>query len=416
MTDEMSLAGLDAPLEPVTFEPTRAAGLARLDKFATRCGRHYARRRNYDFGPDRRENVSALSPWIRHRLVTEEDVLRSTLARHSFSASEKFVQEVFWRTYFKGWLEQHPSVWRAYQSGVQDALRRLDATPGLSSDYADAVEGRTGIACFDHWAHELVETGYLHNHTRMWFASIWIFTLRLPWHLGADFFLRHLMDGDPASNTLSWRWVGGLHTKGKTYLARPSNIETYTEGRFCPVNQLSAVAPPLGEDETHARQMVQPADQLPDTPFLLLVTEEDASIADWLARAPVHVVGAVAVQDRSPLSVGSRAEVFASGAVSDALKRAGGNTVLQHEDWAERLIAIAQSAGVTDIVTPWAPVGPMNDRLSTAHPILSQAGLSLHRVRRRYDTISWPHASRGFFALRKKIPQILQELGLTDTR
>jgi deoxyribodipyrimidine photo-lyase len=64
---------------------------------------------------------------------------------------------------------------------------------------------------------ELVETGYLHNHARMWFASIWIFTLRLPWELGADFFLRHLLDGDAASNTLSWRWVAGLHTKGKHY-------------------------------------------------------------------------------------------------------------------------------------------------------------------------------------------------------
>ena len=68
----------------------------------------------------------------------------------------------------------------------------------------------------------------------MWFASIWIFTLRLPWALGADFFLRHLIDADAASNTLSWRWGAGLQTVGKTYLARTENIARYTNGRFAP--------------------------------------------------------------------------------------------------------------------------------------------------------------------------------------
>ncbi len=84
---------------------------------------------------------------------------------------------------------------------------QLAASSGLRRAYERAVEGRTGIDGFDDWARQLVETGWLHNHTRMWFASIWIFTLRLPWALGAAFFLRHLLDGDPASNTLSWRWV-----------------------------------------------------------------------------------------------------------------------------------------------------------------------------------------------------------------
>ena len=81
----------------------------------------------------------------------------------------------------------------------------------------------------------------------MWFASIWVFTLGLPWQLGADLFYRHLIDGDPASNTLSWRWVCGLHTRGKTYLARVSNILNYTDNRFSPHGQLAISAPPLSE-------------------------------------------------------------------------------------------------------------------------------------------------------------------------
>ena len=65
----------------------------------------------------------------------------------------------------------------------------------------------------------------------MWFASIWIHTLNLPWQLGADFF-KNLLDGDPASNTLSWRWVAGLHTQGKCYLATENNIKKFTNNRF----------------------------------------------------------------------------------------------------------------------------------------------------------------------------------------
>jgi deoxyribodipyrimidine photo-lyase len=210
------------------FEPTRAAGLARLAAFAPSAGRHYAASRNDDLGPDRRSNVSVLSPYIRHRLITEEEVLAAVLAQHSQSAAEKFVQEVFWRTYFKGHLETRPVIWSNYRHNLDQQIDGLLAKGSFRKHYERAVEGRTGIDCFDTWVEELAETGYLHNHARMWFASIWIFTLKLPWELGADFMIRHLIDGDPASNTLSWRWVGGLHTKGKTYLARPDNIRSCT--------------------------------------------------------------------------------------------------------------------------------------------------------------------------------------------
>ena len=232
-----------AETRSLAWLPSRAEGLRRLEAFLPRAGRRYAETRNYDQGPEAHDNVSTLSPWIRHRLVTEAEVIRAVRARHRFRAAEKFIQEVCWRTYWKGWLEMRPAVWAAYRAEVESGLAALDDDSGLRESWQSAVEGRTGIACFDAWAGELVSTGYLHNHARMWFASIWIFTLKLPWALGADFFLRHLLDGDPASNTLSWRWVAGLHTRGKTYLARPGNIETYTRGRFCPGMQAGNPAP-----------------------------------------------------------------------------------------------------------------------------------------------------------------------------
>ncbi|MCK7502530.1 MAG: hypothetical protein MZW92_81430 [Comamonadaceae bacterium] len=98
----------------------------------------------------------------------------------------------------------------------------------------------------------------LHNHARLWFASLWIFTLELPWALGADFFLRHLLDGDPASNTLSWRWVVGLQTPGKIYLARADNIARFTAGRFPAVTGLATAARPLREVPSIRRDRYRP--------------------------------------------------------------------------------------------------------------------------------------------------------------
>lgn len=225
---------------------TRQAGLTQLDAFLPTAGSNYARSRNFDPGPDQTLAVSRLSPFIRRRLVTEQEVITRILAQHSQQAAEKFIQEVFWRSYWKGWLELRPAVWQNYQAGLQGAVNALQTQTGLKHNWTSACTGETGIACFDAWAKELHQTGYLHNHTRMWFASIWIFTLRLPWELGADFFLRHLLDGDPASNTLGWRWVAGLQTAGKTYLARPDNIEKYTQGRFCPTGLATEAAAVAG--------------------------------------------------------------------------------------------------------------------------------------------------------------------------
>ncbi len=401
----------DAPDEWVRFDPTRAAGQRRLEQFVARCGRHYASTRNADLGPARRSNVSGLSPWLRHRLVTEQEVLTRVLSAHSAAAAEKFIQEVFWRTYFKGWLEQHPGVWAGYQTGLVRALHLLESNASLRADYRDALCGNTGFACFDHWAKELVSNGYLHNHARMWMASIWIFTLRLPWELGADFFLRHLLDGDPASNTLSWRWVAGLHTKGKTYLARPDNIARYTEGRFRPTG-LATVAEPLIETAVYPRVPLPLPQETISAPYLLLLTEEDLAPADLFSAPPAGVMGLLATSGRSPQPMGSAASAFARGAVDHALERFG-VCATTADDWSDAMVEAAGRCGVKAIATPYAPVGPARARLDRAEPKLEAAGIRLCRVMRPYDAQAWPYAKAGFFALRKKIPTLLRGLNLT---
>ena len=395
---------------------SRAAGLVRLEEFAREAALRYQTQRNFDHGPDRRDNVSMLSPFLRHRLILEREVLTSVLSQHSPTAVSRYVEEIFWRAYYKGWLEQRPTVWSTYRSDLGQLLTRLDADKALLERYETAVVGRTGIDCFDVWARELVDTGYLHNHTRMWFASIWVFTLELPWQLGADFFYRHLVDGDPASNTLSWRWVCGLHTRGKTYLARASNISKCTDNRFHP-RGLSPVAEPLTESIAHSQQPLPTAQIAPaGERYGLLITEEDCSPESLSLAGPPEAVAMVSsVEQRSPLPVGQIARAFTLAALEDTAQRAEqhfGATVeaLTDDDLASALLSWAQANDVNQIVTAYCPVGPAAERITAARDKLLQKSVRLIQLRRGYDSRAWPHATAGYFKLKSRIPMLLEQL------
>jgi deoxyribodipyrimidine photo-lyase len=112
--------------------------------------------------------------------VTEPEVVATVLASHGPQVAKTYVEEVIWRVYFKGWLEWRLQVWDSYVQGLSADIVSLKRDRRLCLDVELATSGQSGIDCFDAWVKELVETGYLHNHARMWFASIWIFTLRLP--------------------------------------------------------------------------------------------------------------------------------------------------------------------------------------------------------------------------------------------
>ena len=401
-----------------TWHPSRKAGLRRLSEFVPNAGRAYAAKRNFDFGPCDRSNVSALSPWVRHRLITEPEILRAVLARHSVSAADKFIQEVFWRGYFKGWLEHRPSVWQGYKEDLDQLIGKL-RNGTIGQRYRAAVDGQTGIECFDAWAQELVETGYLHNHTRMWFASIWIFTLGLPWQLGADYFYRHLLDGDAASNTLSWRWVGGLHTKGKTYLARPDNIARYTVDRFHPADQLASAAPPLGENADHpATPLPAGTIELPHGRWGLLITEEACQVPEFASAVkPAAVIGMTYTDARSPLSVAENVREFSAGAIADALQRVADVYGISADrvvaaDTTDQLVKWATTHNLDAIVTAHAPTGPVADKLTDAESRLRADGRALIQIMNPYDGLIWPHAKSGFFQLKKKIPTILNVMAL----
>ena len=392
------------------FPPTRAAGLARLAQFVPMAGRDYAQGRNSDPGPDQPGAVSRLSPYLRYRLLTEQEVVAAALAQHGLAGADKFTQEVLWRTYWKGWLELRPAVWSRYLAELAQQRAALAASTALAA----AEAGATGIEGFDDWARELVATGTLHNHTRMWFASIWIFTLRLPWVLGADFFLRHLIDADAASNTLSWRWVAGLQTAGKTYLATADNIARHTGGRFAPKG-LAREAIALSEPAIAAAGPLPYAPAYdPSRPALLLVTHEDLH-PESLGLA-ADSVRTAAVLDAPALLWGDKARRFASAATADSAARVGAafacDVVMIDGLDAEPLAALAQAAGAQQILTAQAATGPVATALAELAPQLASRGLPLTVVRRPWDSSFWPCATKGFFPFKERIPTTLRELGV----
>ncbi len=405
----------------------RAGGLSRLQAFVPQMGRRYETERNFDRGPGRHLSVSTLSPWIRRRLLTEAEVVAAAIAAHGPEAAAKFIEEVFWRSYFKGWLEHRPQVWQRYREGLSADLTAMEGDGMRYAAIARAEAGETGIACFDAWAKELVATGYLHNHGRMWFASIWMFTLRLPWRIGADFFLRHLLDGDPASNTLGWRWVAGLHTRGKAYRARAGNIATYTGGRFRPREDefdageegLEASEPEGLPPPMPVRTVIAPR---PGIPTALLITEEDCRLEEFsLSTLDLRAAAGLSASHlRSSRSVAGMVAQFEQSALADAAARIapvrsaiGSAPAVEPlvADHPETLARWAVAHGVRQIATPYVPVGPLRDWLDAAAPWLAAEGIVLAEWRRAWDETLWPHATAGFFRVKGRIPQVLASIG-----
>jgi deoxyribodipyrimidine photo-lyase len=392
------------------FPASRNTGLSRLAQFIPSAGQNYAFGRNTDSGPDQPSAVSKLSPYLRYRMITEHEVVQAVLERHSLATAEKYIQEVLWRTYWKGWLEMRPSVWTQFQA---ERDRQRDSFPNARA-IRNAEAGQTGIEGFDDWARELVETGYLHNHARMWFASIWIFTLRLPWALGADFFLRHLVDADAASNTLSWRWVAGLQTAGKTYLATTDNIARYTNGRFEPKGLATTATIPADLTAINQRPVPFSVQVDEQKPALLLVTPDDMN-PESLFSSSTAIRKAVVAADPATLW-GDNARGFVASAASDAAERISGTftcpTDIVDTFDVETLITHAKEAGAEQIIAPYAPVGSVADHLAELAPRLEREGISLVQVRRKWDEKFWPQATKGFFPFKEKIPKILGEMGL----
>lgn len=395
------------------FPSSRQSALERLEEFLAEAPRYAARRNHVLPG---HPQVSRLSAAIRHRLITEAEVVQATLRRHSFRAVEKFLQEVLWRAYWKGWLEMRPQVWRGYVAAVQQ---------GASSEEERAVaEGRSRSGVLNLFARELLETGYMHNHARMWWSSYWIHHCGLRWEHGADHFFRHLLDADPASNTLSWRWVAGLQTRGKTYLATAQNI-----GKYCAPEILEAAGGVGFEEGVSARMVdekqrdddrVSPLEGLPDGYEVRAVDERIAVLLHdedlCLENSPLAKARPVALLQFAPQTDSSsptaRSE-WMSRARTDAARRAaehfgcGVRACGSHDE----LVRACMEGNVTKLLLMEPFVGQLADHLRGLPEDLAVRGIPVVRLRRKWDSVLLPHAARGFFPFWNKVGRLLSKSG-----
>ncbi|MDC0953990.1 FAD-binding domain-containing protein [Pelagibacteraceae bacterium] len=377
----------------------RDEALNRLEDFSNNNLGKYAADRNFDPGPENRNNTSLLSQYISHRIIDEQETIRAAYQKFPFKKIEKFVQEVFWRTYWKGWLEMRPQVWDDYNQDLNNLQNELN-----SSNYKEAIEGNTKIPCFNDWVLELKEFGYLHNHARMWFASIWIFTLGLPWQLGADFFLKHLLDGDAASNTLGWRWVAGLHTKGKHYLASEWNINKFSAKKYEHLN-LNEQAQAKHEDRSYDIQPIL-FDEINSEHSLFVFHNLDCSLhlvekeMNYNHYALIDFTSLLKKENYSPKVLDFK--IKSNQYLTTTLKEQfNSQTIIQNKD---DLQTIIKEKNIKNIIFPYLAVGYENDFIKEI-----KKECNIYYLARDYDKYCWQFSTKGFFKFKEQIPKIMSK-------
>ena len=375
----------------MNFEPSRAKALDRLESFVENNLAEYSKLRNFDFGPEKRSNVSCLSPYITHGIINEQEIIKKSLGKFSFSKNEKFIQEVLWRTYWKGWLELRPNVWSDYLT----ELIKIKENLKNNQNYKNAIEGKTKIDCFNQWVIELKENNYLHNHTRMWFASIWIFTLELPWQLGAEFFMQHLYDGDAASNTLGWRWVAGVQTQGKHYLASEWNIKKFTTNRFNNI-KLNEKAPPKVSEKTYSiiKQDFSNPQNIEDKSLLIFDNNLSFEITDFQNFKFKKVYLISNENDNRSIKLSEKVLKFKSLLIEDQKQR------LKAKSINYEMISISEIKDIQNCYSLYPSVGENLDYLN-----LNNSKITF--LYRKLDQYSWQYCNKGFFNFKNYIPKII---------
>ncbi|MDB9773961.1 DNA photolyase [bacterium] len=375
------------------FEASRAKAIDKLDNFVEQNLNDYSKSRNFDFGPNNRSNISCLSPYITHGAVNELEVIDKSLKKFSFSKNEKFIQEVLWRVYWKGWLELRPNVWSDYLN----ELEKIRSKFKNNQNYFDAIEGKTNIECFNQWANELKENNYLHNHTRMWFASIWTFTLELPWQLGAEFFMQHLYDGDPASNTLGWRWVAGVQTQGKHYLASEWNINKFTNNKFKNI-KLNEDAKPIFNNKIYsfANKSFENPEISEDKTLLIFENNLSFEVSDFRDNNFKEIILVSNDNENRTIKISEKLLNFKADLLED------------------QKIRLKEKAVNCEIIN----INDLKNITEETYALYPSIGENLDFIKlndlknikflyRKLDQFSWQYCNKGFFNFKNYIPKII---------
>ena len=373
----------------------RQEALNNLAEFVNSDLKNYSNKRNYDFGPNNRKNTSNLSKYITHGIIHEEEIIRMSLAKYKYQEIEKFIQEILWRIYWKGWLEKRHGVWSDY---INDLIK-LKKEYKNNKVYNDAINANTNIECYDDWVEELKNFGYLHNHTRMWFASIWIFTLKLPWQLGAEFFLKYLLDGDHASNTLSWRWVAGLQTKGKNYVAESWNIQKFTNNKYKNTN-LEKTALPITEHKIYKESFLNFSNDNICNYQNLVIFENNLSCENNDFFPIFKKIYVVKNLNKRKIEYDPKVLDFKSALIQDQFSRLENTKLTEIID-----INDLKKIDITKSISLYPNIGENLD-------FINENVLDFKFIYRKIDLISYKFCNKGYFNFKKNIGQILKSVGI----
>ena len=372
------------------FVTSRLKALEKLNNFTERDLVNYNSKRNFDFGVANRNNVSCLSPYITHRLITEYETAKLVLKKYPFQKVDKFIQEIFWRVYWKGWLELRPQVWSDF----------IEDLKGLKEDdnYKKAINGETQIDCFNDWVKELKESNYLHNHTRMWFSSIWIFTLKLPWQKGAEFFMKHLYDGDAASNTLSWRWVAGLQTKGKHYAAQSWNISKFTNNKYknIKLNENALSLTDKREYKLNPLNFIYEDNSNEN----LLVFENELNLENQNLKKYKNIYLILLSNQVRKLKLEQKVIDYKSHLINDQKKRFDQIQIIDEV----KLQNLPEKSNSFDVIHPC-----IGENYSYLNNLRKKYNLKLSYILREEDEFSWQFSNKGYFNFKNNIPNILSK-------
>ena len=376
------------------FKTSRIEALEVLKNYIEKDISIYTAQRNFDLGPQNRKNISCLSPYITHRLISEYEVAKKVLSKHPYQKLEKFIQEIFWRIYWKGWLELRPKVWI-------DFVEDLKNIPN-SNEYEKAINGETNIDCFNDWVKEIKENNYLHNHTRMWFASIWIFTLKLPWQKGAELFLRELYDGDAASNTLSWRWVAGIQTKGKNYIAQNWNINKFTNNKYEDLKLNENPQPILDHREYKILPIsISNNDIKSDT---LVFFENELYFQRFNIDRYKKIYCILLSNEERQVKLGNKVLVYKKNLIKNQVK----NSDLKIEFIEEKkFIEVSNNEKSFDVIYPF-----VGENMSFLKRVVMKNNLMINYLARDEDRYCWQFSNKGYFNFKSNIPKILSQFKL----
>ncbi len=379
----------------MNLKPTRQTAIENLNIFIEKNLEDYSKLRNFDFGPDKRSNTSCLSPYITHGVINEKEVIRKSLEKFSFSKNEKFIQEVLWRTYWKGWMELRSGVWDDYLLDLKIIKEEFKD----NGDYLNAIKGKTKIGCFNEWVNELKTFNYLHNHTRMWFASIWIFTLELPWQLGAEFFMQHLYDGDTASNTLGWRWVAGIQTQGKHYLASEWNIKKFTNNRF-ENTKLNENAPPIISDKNYTilHKTFENPINIEEKNLLVFENNLAFEITDFAIQKFKKILLIENKNENRNIKLSENVMNFKTSLIEEQKKR------LVEKSINCEIIDINEIKNLENCYCLYPTIGENLDYIN------QNSQKNIEFLYRKLDQNSWKFCNKGFFNFKKYIPKIVENL------